>query len=118
MTIVVLGASENPNRYSYLASARLQQYKFQVVNVSLHAGLCAGLPIQTDFSVIKAVDTITIYVSPAHQAYWEKFIYSLNPKRLIFNPGAENPELAQQAMQKGIEVVEGCTLVMLSAGTF
>ncbi len=118
MTVVVLGASENPNRYSYLASARLQQNNFHVVNVGFHPGICAGLPIQTDFRAIETVDTISLYVSPPKQPFWEEFIFSLSPKRLIFNPGTENPDLAQKALEKGIEVVEGCTLVMLSSGTF
>jgi predicted CoA-binding protein len=118
MTIVVLGAGSNPNRYSFLAAERLQQHGYHVVPVGYHGGLCAGLSIQTDFAHIANVHTITLYVSLHRQPYWHDFIFKLKPKRLIFNPGTENENLQQLAKDLGIEVVDGCTLVMLGSGTF
>lgn len=118
MNIVVLGAGTSPYRYSYLAAERLQNHGHQVVAVGYHPGLCAGIPIQTDFAPIANVDTVTLYVAPHRQPYWQDFIFKLKPKRLIFNPGTENDDLQRQAEEQSIEVVEGCTLVMLGSGTF
>ena len=64
------------------------------------------------------VHTITLYLSAANQRDFYDYILALEPKRIIFNPGARNPELADMAAINGIEVVEGCMLVMLKNGEF
>lgn len=115
---VVLGASENPERYAYLAAQKLQRYGHEVVPVGLKAGRIGELTILAGQPVVDEVDTVTLYVGPKNQPAWYDYIFSLHPKRIIFNPGTENPELEQLARDRGIEVTEACTLVMLSVGTY
>ena len=115
---VVLGATPNPERYAYLATLRLAQGGHEVVPVGIRNGKIGDLDILQGTPSIESVDTVTLYLGAAQQASLYDYIFSLHPQRIIFNPGAENPELASLAHQKGIETVEGCTLVMLSIGVF
>ncbi|MCR5890087.1 CoA-binding protein [Hymenobacter sp. J193] len=115
---LVLGASDNPARYSYQAVHRLQRHGHEVVPVGIRKGQVAGLAIETDRPAAPDVDTVTLYVGPQNQPAWYDYILDLNPKRIIFNPGTENPELERLARQRGIETEEACTLVMLSAGQY
>lgn len=115
---LVLGATPNPERYAYLASIRLAQYGHEVVPVGIRAGEIEGLPIQLGQPGIEGVDTVTLYVGADRQPEYYDYIFLLKPKRIIFNPGTENAELRQLAAEKGIETVEGCTLVMLSLGSY
>ncbi|MGB3617138.1 MAG: CoA-binding protein, partial [Catalinimonas sp.] len=78
----------------------------------------AGLAILNDQPEVDDVDTVTLYVGPRHQSDLYDYILSLRPKRIVFNPGTENDELEAKARAEGIETVEGCTLVMLAAGTY
>jgi len=115
---VVLGASPNPGRYSHMAAERLLRYGHEVVLVGIRKGTIGDLPIHTDKPPIAEVDTITLYVGPDNQPSWYDYILSLQPKRIIFNPGTENPELIQLASEQGIEPSIGCTLVMLGTGAY
>lgn len=118
--VLILGASPNPSRYSFLAAHALSDNNYPVVPVGLQNANVVGrkiLDIRTR-PEIEEVDTITIYMNPGNQKSYYEYILSLSPRRIIFNPGAENPELGDLASGKGIEVIYGCTLVMLSAGTF
>ena len=115
---VVIGASDNPSRYSNIAARRLKQYGHEVVAVGLINGAIGDIPITKDLTPVKNVDTVTLYVGPKNQPYWYDYILSLKPNRIIFNPGTESAELEKMARDKGIETVEGCTLVMLSVGTY
>jgi predicted CoA-binding protein len=115
---VVLGASENPQRYSYLAVKSLLRHGQEVVPVGLKEGDIDGVKILAGHPPIENVDTVTMYVGPQNQKAWYDYILSLKPKRIIFNPGAENEELEKIAEKNGIEVVEACTLVMLSIGNY
>lgn len=115
---VVLGASPNPGRYSHMATERLLRYGHEVVPVGIRKGEIGGLSIHTDKPPISDVDTITLYVGPDNQPSWYEYILSLKPKRIIFNPGTENPELIQLAREAGIEPAIACTLVMLGTGTY
>lgn len=115
---VVLGASTNPDRYAWKAVVSLQKHGFEVVPVGNRAGEIGGLPILLGQPKIDDVDTITLYLGEARQPEFYDWIFSLSPRRLIFNPGAENRELFQLARERGIEVEEACTLVMLSIGVF
>jgi uncharacterized protein len=117
-TTVVIGASPNTDRYSYMATVSLLGHGHKVYPVGIKAGKIEKLDIITDRPQINDVDTITMYVGPANQPVWQDYILSLNPKRIIFNPGAENDVLANAARAKGIECVEACTLVMLSIGNY
>jgi predicted CoA-binding protein len=115
---LVLGATTNPERYAYLATMRLLQHGHEVVPVGVKTGNIGGVEILHGQPDVPALDTVTLYLGAEHQRGYYDYILSLHPKRIIFNPGAENDELAQQAEKHGIEVVEGCTLVMLSIGTY
>ncbi len=115
---VVLGASENPNRYSFLAVNSLLNHDHEVVAVGKVEGKIKNVNIHKGATPAENVDTVTLYLNPAHQKQYYDYIFSLNPKRLIFNPGTENPELASLARNQGIKPVNACTLVMLSTGQY
>jgi len=115
---LVLGASSNPGRYSYLAVTRLRGKGHPVVAIGRQQAKAADVEIGTAKQELTGVDTVTLYLSPIHQKEYYDYILSLHPKRVIFNPGAENPELATLARANGIEPVEACTLVMLSTGQY
>lgn len=115
---VVLGASENPSRYSYLAVRKLVNHNHPVVAIGKRKGKVGDVAIETDHLPISDVDTITLYLNPKNQQEYYDYILSLQPKRIIFNPGTENDELIDAAKEAGIEPVLGCTLVMLSIGNY
>ena len=115
---LVLGASSNPSRYSYLAMNRLYNMKHPVIGIGRRAGKAGPVDIGTEMKPLEAVDTITMYLNAANQKPYYDYILSLKPKRIIFNPGAENDELAELAIQHGIQPMEACTLVLLSTGQY
>jgi len=115
---VVLGASPNPARYSYLAINRLRSHNHPVVAIGKRKGTVSGVDIQTDHEPADGVHTVTLYLNPQNQHEYYDYILSLKPRRIIFNPGTENDELEKQAEEAGIETVEGCTLVMLGVGSY
>jgi len=115
---IVLGAASNPSRYSYLAVNRLVAHGHDVVAIGRRDGRINGTNIITDHPIIEGVDTITLYLNAQNQKQYYDYILSLHPKRLIFNPGAENDELASLAAQHNIEPMEACTLVLLSTGQY
>jgi predicted CoA-binding protein len=115
---LVLGASDHPERYSFLAINRLKANGHDVVGIGKHKGTVAGIEILTEQIPITNVDTITLYLNPKHQQQYYNYILSLKPQRIIFNPGAENHELAQLALKNNIQPIEACTLVMLSTGQY
>lgn len=115
---LVLGASENPSRYSNMAVNRLSAHKHSVIAVGKREGTIGNVQIVTGQPKEDDIDTVTLYLNPTNQKPYYDYILSLNPKRIIFNPGTENPELYQQACEKGIKPMEACTLVLLSTGQF
>ncbi|MDB5191568.1 MAG: hypothetical protein JWQ96_1131 [Segetibacter sp.] len=115
---LVLGASTNPSRYSFIAINRLSAYRHPVVAVGLRQGKVGDVEITTSRPQENDVDTITLYLNPTNQKPYYDYILSLNPKRIIFNPGTENYELEEMARGKGIKTMEACTLVMLSTGQY
>ncbi len=115
---LVLGATPNAERYSYLATMRLAQHGHEVVPVGIRKGEIEGIKIVEGKPEEEGVDTVTLYIGPDRQPEYYDYILSLKPKRIIFNPGTENPELVKLAKEQGIETVEGCTLVMLSIGAY
>jgi len=115
---LVLGASDNPQRYSYLALNRLRSKGHPVVAIGKKQGKVADVDIDTEKKPFPEVDTVTLYLNPRLQEQYYDYILSLHPKRIIFNPGAENPELERLAKQSGIEPMEACTLVLLSTGQY
>jgi uncharacterized protein len=119
MTTLVIGASTNPERYSYKAITSLRLHKHHVIALSPRVGEVAGVPFITSISdIAESVDTVTFYINPKLQADYYKEIIALKPKRVIFNPGAENTEFADLLQQHNILPIEACTLVMLSIGTY
>ena len=115
---VVLGASDNPSRYSYLAIHRLTSHQHPVVAIGKKEGDVAGIHITKEHPEENNVDTVTLYLNPANQVPYYDYILSLKPKRIIFNPGTENDELIDLAKKNGIQPVMACTLVMLSTGQY
>ncbi|WP_276133986.1 CoA-binding protein [Polluticoccus soli] len=115
---MVLGASENPSRYSNIAINRLLAYGHPVVAIGRRKGKVKNVEIETEQKPIEGVDTITLYLNPTNQKPYYDYILSLNPRRVIFNPGTENDELERKLIQKGVITQEACTLVMLSVGQY
>jgi uncharacterized protein len=115
---LVLGASDDPGRYSYLAVTRLRGVGHPVVAIGRKQATVGDVAVGTDKPHLTDIDTVTLYLNPMHQKQYYDYILSLHPRRVIFNPGAENPELATLARENGIEPVEACTLVMLSTGQY
>ena len=115
---VVLGASDSPMRYSFLAVRRLKSFDHPVVAIGKKKGTIDDTPIITEHPEMGDVDTITLYLNPTHQKQYYDYILSLHPNRIIFNPGAENAELASLAKQNGIQPINACTLVMLGTGQY
>ncbi len=115
---IVLGASDSPMRYSFLAVRRLKSYDHPVVAIGKKNGMIDDTNIITERPAMNDIDTVTLYLNPAHQKQYYDYILSLHPKRIIFNPGAENAELASLAKENGIQPVNACTLVMLGTGQY
>ena len=117
---VIVGATPNATRFAYLAAERLSQHDFEIVPIGIKKGILFGKPILPirENPTIDNVHTITMYLSPHNQPAYYDYLLSLAPKRIIFNPGTENDEFMVLARKNGIEVVIGCTLVMLSINTY
>lgn len=115
---LVLGASENPARYSFLAINSLRKHQHDVEAIGRKKGKVLDVDISTDKKPLQSVDTITLYLNPNNQKQYYDYILSLQPKRIIFNPGAENDELYHLAQKNGIQPLEACTLVLLSTGQY
>ena len=115
---LVLGASTNPGRYAYKAMKMLQRYGHPVVAVGKKKDNLDGVPIETEHVSFDDVDTVTLYLNPMNQKQYYNYIISLNPKRVVFNPGTENPELYSLLKDNNIDIEVGCTLVMLSVGHY
>ena len=115
--VLVLGASLNPTRYAHKVALQLNRLAYDVVLVGHKPGLIDGLSIET-YIPNKSYETVTLYLSAKNQQQYHDQLLKLKPKRIIFNPGAENSIFQKLAIQKDIEAFEACTLVMLSMGTF
>ena len=115
---LVIGASENPARYSYLAVNKLKNYGHPVEAIGKRKGSVNGIEIVTGTPPLKDIDTVTLYVNPQRQSEYFDYVADLKPRRVIFNPGTENPAFEDFLTEKGIEPIEACTLVMLSTGQY
>jgi hypothetical protein len=115
---LVLGASDNPGRYSYLAINRLRGKGHPVVAIGQRQTAAGDVTIETEKKPFEGVDTVTLYLNSTRQKEYYDYILSLQPKRIIFNPGAENDELFALARANGIQAMEACTLVLLSTGSY
>jgi predicted CoA-binding protein len=115
---LVLGASDNPDRYSFLAVNRLREHGHPVVGIGSKTTKVGDVGVDTEKKPYQQVDTVTVYLNPDNQREYYDYIVSLHPKRIIFNPGAENKELSALAKANGIQPMEACTLVLLSTGQY
>ena len=111
---VVLGATSKPEKYAFKAISLLVEKGHSVIAIGQNAGEVAGVKIKTKAIPLKNIDTITLYLNPARQRDYYNYIVEAKPKRVVFNPGTENPELYQLLELNGIQVEVACTLVLLT----
>ncbi len=119
--VVILGASDKPDRFAFKAMTMLKQYGHEpiLVNPTLTLKEIAGHIVHSDLDLVpRPVDTLTVYVNPRISVNLKEKIISLKPKRVIFNPGTENPAIEFALKKTGIDTIHACTLVMLSTGEF
>lgn len=115
---VVIGASSNPERYSFKATVSLKKHGHTVFLVGIKEGEIMGEKILTGKPELNEIDTVTLYVGPRNQPEWYNYVLELKPRRIVFNPGTENQEFIGLAQKNGITCEEACTLVMLSIGNY
>lgn len=115
---LVIGASEHPVRYANKAIHALLQKGHDVIGLGKQKGQVESVEIQTEVSANLKVDTVTLYINPQHQKHYTTFLIELNPRRVIFNPGTENPDLQHQLDKAGIETLNACTLVLLATDQY
>ncbi len=115
---LIIGASPNPTRYAYKAANMLKSKGHKIINIGIKKGMVAGIDIEPSGSIYEDIHTITLYIGPSLQPEYYDYIVNTHPKRVIFNPGTENGKLELLLTEQGIEVVEGCTLVMLATGQY
>ena len=115
---MVVGASTNPNRYSYKAIFALTDKGYDVVPLGIKKGNVAGLDIVKGKPELTDIHTITLYIGPFVQKEYIDYLIRLQPKRIIFNPGTENENFIVQCEQNNIEAVEACTLVLLATNQY
>ncbi len=120
MKTVIIGATPNPTRYAFLAANMLNDAGFDFVPVGIKLGNVLGKDILDLRSKppIDNVHTVTLYIGPQNQPEWYDYILSLKPKRIIFNPGTENPEFMDMAQKVGVTTEEACTLVLLRTNSY
>lgn len=115
---LVIGASEKPERYSNKAIRKLKQHGHEIAAIGNRSGMVEGIPFSSERKLYEDIDTVTLYIGPAHQAEYIDYVLSLKPKRIIFNPGTENEDFEHKAKKEGIETMEACTLVLLGTGQY
>jgi predicted CoA-binding protein len=115
---LVVGASLNPRRFSFLAIKSLVKHNVEVVAIGLREGEVDGIKIVKDRPPFNDIHTITLYLNPDNQREFLDYFISLKPKRIIFNPGTENGELLKLTRANKIKAVFDCTLVMLNNGAY
>ncbi len=115
---LVIGASLKPNRYSNIAINRLKIYEHEIVAIGLRKGEVAGVNIITEKEKFKDIDTVTLYLNPQRQEEYYEYVVSLQPKRVIFNPGTENPEFYKILEANNIKSEVACTLVLLGTNQY
>lgn len=115
---LVIGASENPQRYSNKAMRMLQEYGHPIVAIGNRDGQVSGVSFDKEKHSFTDVDTVTLYLNPKRQEEYYDYVIKLKPKRIIFNPGAENDDFKILAEENGIQTLKACTLVLLRTGQF
>lgn len=115
---LVFGASLNPGRYSNLAIRRLVDHHIDTTAFGIRGGTVSKVQIKDNFVDFQNIDTVTLYLNPSRQKQYYQKIVDLKPRRVIFNPGTENPEFYEILEKAGIEVEIACTLVLLATGQY
>ncbi|PXY44042.1 CoA-binding protein [Flavobacterium hydrophilum] len=115
---LVLGATTKPERYAFRAINMLTQKGHTVLAIGQNAGEVAGVKIHTKAIPVKNIDTVTLYLNPARQRDYYNYIIESQPKRVVFNPGTENPELYQLLELNNIKAEVACTLVLLATNQY
>ncbi|MCK0162183.1 CoA-binding protein [Allomuricauda sp. F6463D] len=115
---LVVGASTNPGRYSNKAIRKLVANNIETTAFGIRGGTVSDVQIKDNLSNFQNIDTVTLYLNPNHQKEYYQQIVDLKPRRVIFNPGTENPEFYKILDLAGIEVDVACTLVLLSTGQY
>lgn len=115
---LVIGASENPERYSYKAIQSLVKHGHPVKALGLKPGNVSGVEFDTKKISYQGIDTVSIYIGVNNQADYYEYIEQLKPKRVLFNPGTENPQFEVRLQKLGIDVERSCTLVLLATNQF
>lgn len=118
MKTLVIGASPNPLRYSHKAVKRLREYDHEVVAIGKRETQIEDVNVIKGTPPLEDIHTVTLYVGPQNQDEYLDYIISLQPERIIFNPGTYNDTLEEMASEAGIECLEDCTLVMLSTDSY
>ncbi len=115
---LVLGASSNPQRYSYLAINKLREHHHPVVAIGRKLTKVADVAVQVEKMPFADLDTVTVYLNKDNQKNYYDYIIAQHPRRVIFNPGAENEEFEKLLNDQGIQTMEACTLVLLGTGQY
>lgn len=119
MKTLILGATTNESRYANIATKRLLRYGHEVVLLGNKKGEIEGHKILNEAEEVPGgIDTVTMYLGERNQTQYESFLLNLNPRRVIFNPGAENYDFAKRLRDQGVETINACTLVMLSTSQY
>lgn len=115
---LVLGATTKTDRYAYRAVNSLVDKGHSVIAIGQNQGEVAGIKIQTKQIPLTNIDTVTLYLNPLRQREYYNYIIETKPKRVVFNPGTENPEFYQLLQSNGIQVEVACTLVLLATNQY
>lgn len=119
MNVAVLGASNKQKRYSYQAVKLLAEKGHVVFPVHPAISDIDGIPVFKRLADIPTpIHTITVYLAPERSTALADEILAARSKRVIFNPGAENQDLAQRLKETGVEAMNACTLVLLKTNQF
>ena len=118
MKTLVIGASHKPSRYAYIATKMLKDYDHEVVPLGRRARKVEDWEIIEGKPDLEDIDTVTLYLNAQNQKEYYDYILSLKPRRVIFNPGAENPEFEDLLTKNQIQPIDACTLVMLRTGSY
>ncbi|WP_350287627.1 CoA-binding protein [uncultured Croceitalea sp.] len=117
-TTLVFGASLKSNRYSNIAVRRLLENNIRTYAYGLKAGAINTVQIKTKISELPNIDIVTLYLNSERQKQYYQDIIDLGPKKVIFNPGTENPEFYTLLRKNNIGVEIACTLVLLATGQY
>jgi len=115
---LVLGATTKPERYAFKAITMLVEKGHSVIAIGSNMGEVAGVTIRTKNIPLKNIDTVTLYLNPVRQREYYNYIIETKPKRVVFNPGTENPQFYQLLESNGIKVEVACTLVLLATNQY